>query len=185
MSRLAKKTIAIPGGVKVEEGSGKLTIIGPRGTRELRVLPGAAVRIEGGVVRVTPREEASQARADAGTMWSLIRGGILGVAEGFSKVLEIEGVGYRAAVEGDTLVLHLGYVNPVRVKMPSGIAVTAEKSVIKVSGFDSETVGRIAAKIRAFKKPEPYKGKGIRYQGEVIRRKVGKKAGATAGAQAA
>jgi large subunit ribosomal protein L6 len=113
-----------------------------------------------------------------GTTWALVKNAIEGVTRGFAKKLEIEGVGYRAAVEGKDLVLYLGYAQPVHVPMPSDVAVTVEKNTaILFSGINKESVGQIAAKIRALKKPEPYKGKGIHYEGEVIRRKVGKKAG--------
>ncbi|HVO28584.1 MAG TPA: 50S ribosomal protein L6, partial [Candidatus Paceibacterota bacterium] len=106
---------------------------------------------------------------------------VQGASEGFTKILEIEGVGYRAVLEGNELVLYLGYALPVRVPVMAGVGIAVEKNVIRVSGTDKEIVGRAAAEIRALKKPEPYKGKGIHYQGEVIRRKVGKKAGTTAG----
>ena len=119
-----------------------------------------------------------QARANCGTMWSLIRNAVQGVASGFSRSLEIEGVGYRAVLEGKELVLYLGYTQPVRLAPPVGVVIEVEKNTIKISGVDKELVNRTAAKIRAFRKPEPYKGKGIRYQGEVVRRKAGKKAAA-------
>src|SRR3989344_9678494 len=113
-------------------------------------------------------------------MWSLIRNCLEGVSSGFSKILDMEGVGYKAALEGRELVLSLGYANPVRFKITDGVTIEVEKNtIIKISGNDKDLVGLMAANIRALKKPEPYKGKGIRYRGEVICRKVGKKAGAT------
>ncbi len=172
MSRLIKKPIVIPSGVTAAAGGGMLTVKGPKG--ELAVpLRGAAAKVEGGNIAAT-----------SGTAWALARNAVIGVTEGFAKVLEIEGVGYRAVLEGKELVLHLGYAQPVRLKIPEGVAVKVEKNTITVSGIDKDLVGRAAAEIRAQKKPEPYKGKGIHYAGEVIRRKVGKKAAATTGAAA-
>ena len=113
---------------------------------------------------------------NVGTMWSLARNAAQGVLSEFSKVLEIEGIGYRASIEGDTLVLSLGYAQPVRFKIPKDVSVRVEKNVITISGVDKQLVGETAATIRQLKKPEPYKGKGIRYRGEIIRRKAGKKA---------
>jgi large subunit ribosomal protein L6 len=168
MSRLIKKPIMIPTGVTVQTAGNIFAVKGPKGERKVKLAPGVTVKVEGDKLWVT-----------AGTEWALARNAIQGVTEGFVKVLEIEGVGYRAVVEGKELVLYLGYALPVRVKIMDGITVAVEKSTIKVSGIDKDLVGRASAEIRALKKPEPYKGKGIRYQGEVIRRKVGKKAGAT------
>ena len=171
MSRLIKKPIKIPAGVTVVPHDAVLNVKGPKGELRVKLAPGVTVKVDGQDLNVS-----------AGTEWSLARNAIHGVTDGFTKVLEIEGVGYRAVVEGKDLVLHLGYAQPVRVPVLPGIAVVVEKSTIKVSGIDKDLVGRMAAEIRSLKKPEPYKGKGIHYQGEVIRRKVGKKAGATASA---
>lgn len=170
MSRLTKKSIKIPSGVTVREDGGFFTVKGPKGERKVKIEKGAAVRIEGESLWVD----------GTGTLWALARNAIQGVTEGFIKILEIEGVGYRAVVEGKELVLSLGYAEPVRMKISEGVSIAIEKNMIKVSGIDKDLVGRAAADIRAQKKPEPYKGKGIHYQGEVIRRKVGKKAAATA-----
>lgn len=172
MSRLVKKPILIPAGITVSETAGVLTVKGPKGELKVAMAEGVKMKLEGAELWID----------GVGTTWSLAKNAIEGVTNGFTKVLEIEGVGYRAMIEGKDLVLHLGYAQPVRVKVPNGAAVTVEKSTIKISGIDKELVGRVAADIRALKKPEPYKGKGIHYQGEVIRRKVGKKAGATAAA---
>jgi large subunit ribosomal protein L6 len=171
MSKLVKKPVMIPSGVTVTHNGNLLTVKGPKGELKVKLAGGVTIKIDGANLWVS-----------TGTEWSLARNAIEGVTEGFVKVLEIEGVGYRAAVEGKELVLHLGYALPVRVKMLDGVTVLVEKSTMKVSGISKELVGRMAAEIRALKKPEPYKGKGIRYQGEVVRRKVGKKAGATAAA---
>ncbi|SRR6266481_3243383 len=180
MSRLAKKSIPVPSGVTVSVESGSLLIKGAKAELKVKILSHIKVRIEPNEVWVDLGGTDKEAKTNAGTVWSLTKNAIEGVTAGFTKTLEIEGVGYRAVLEGKELVLHLGYVNPVRYPINDGVVVTVEKNVIKVSGTDKDLVGRTAATIRAFKKPEPYKGKGIRYQGEVIRRKVGKKAGAAA-----
>ncbi len=180
MSRLAKKPILIPQGVTLQLLDGVLLVKGAKTENKVRVPETVALEMSPEQVMVKIVSADKQGRADAGTVWSLIKNAIEGVTAGFGKVLEIEGVGYRAAVEGDFVVLSLGYVNPVKYPIPAGIAVVVEKNVIRISGHNKESVGQVAAQIRALKKPEPYKGKGIRYQGEVIRRKVGKKA-ATAG----
>lgn len=167
MSRLTKKPVVIPNGVTAAVSGGVLNVKGPKG--ELKVpLRGATAEIAGG-----------ELRTGSGTLWALARNAVRGVTEGFTKVLEIEGVGYRAILEGKDVVLHLGYAKPVRVKVPEGVSVAVEKNVLKISGIDKDSVGRAAADIREFKKPEPYKGKGIHYKGEVIRRKAGKKAATT------
>ena len=179
MSRLIKKPIIIPSGTTLAEGASFLAVKGPKGELKVRIPEQVTVAVEGENAWIKVVEGAT-AGAFAGTTWSLVKNAIQGVSEGFVKVLEIEGVGYRVAVEGKTLVLYLGYAEPVRLPILEGVAIVVEKNVIKVSGIDKELVGQVAAEIRAKKKPEPYKGKGIHYQGEVIRRKVGKKAGATA-----
>lgn len=179
MSRLIKKPIAMPENVTVIAHDGFATVKGAKGELRVAIPAGIEVAAEGkeAWVKNTGEDKANPA---LGTTWSLLQNAMRGVSEGFVKVLEIEGVGYRAVLEGKELVLHLGYALPVRMPIREGVAVAVEKNVIKVSGIDKELVGRVAAEIRAEKKPEPYKGKGIHYQGEVIRRKVGKKAGATA-----
>jgi len=171
MSKLVKKPVMIPAGVTVKQNGRVLDVKGPKGELHVKLADAVNVKMEGEKLWI-----------DAGTEWSLARNAIAGVTEGFTKVLEIEGVGYRALVEGKDLVFHLGYAQPVKLPIPAGVAIVVEKSTIKLSSIDKDLVGRTAATIRALKKPEPYKGKGIRYQGEVIIRKVGKKAGATAAA---
>lgn len=171
MSRLTKKPIAIPKGVTIAAAPGVLTIKGPKGEETVKLAP-----------QVTAEVKGENLWVHAGTEWSLARNAITGVTDGFTKILEIEGVGYRATLEGKELVLYLGYAQPVRVKIPEGVAIAIEKNTMKISGINKDKVGRAAATIRALKKPEPYKGKGIHYQGEVIRRKVGKKAAATGAA---
>jgi len=171
----------IPEGVSVSVEGLHINIKGPKGTERLPILPYTEVSVSEGGVMVKTEKTMKQARANWGTMWSLIRNAIQGVAHGFSKILELEGVGYRATLDGKTLVLNLGFVNPVKMIPPEGVAIVVEKNTITVSGTSKELVGRIAAEIRAEKKPEPYKGKGIHYRGEVIRRKAGKKATGSTG----
>lgn len=168
MSRLIKKSLPIPTGVTVTPAAASISFKGPKGEEKVIMPAGTEVKVDGAELWVKD-----------GTTWALAKNALKGVTEGFEKTLEIEGVGYRAQIEGKELVLFLGYALPVRVPMIPGTTVTVEKNVIKVSGVNKELVGRAAAEIRALKKPEPYKGKGIHYVGEVIRRKVGKKAGAT------
>lgn len=179
MSRLAKKNITIPESVTVQDKGGELFFKGLKGEQSLKVLSGVKVEVAPPIVKVEATDGSKQSRSNVGTVWSLIQNQIQGVSEGFSKILELEGVGFRAALEGKTLVLNLGFVNPVRFEAPEGVNILVEKNVITISGADKAAVGQAAAKIRSYKKPEPYKGKGIHYRGEVIRRKVGKKAGTT------
>ena len=180
MSRLAKNPIKLLPGVTLNEGAGFISFKGPRGERKTELPGGVTVRAEGENIWVEKGPNGNKSKAIHGTTWALIKSAIEGVALGFSKILEIEGIGYRASMEGKDLVLFLGYAQPVRFKIPDGVSVAVEKNLIKISGVNKDLVGRVAADIRALKKPEPYKGKGIRYSGEVVRRKVGKKAGATA-----
>jgi large subunit ribosomal protein L6 len=182
MSRLIKKPIIIEAGATVTVNGSVLAVKGPKGELTVNIPKGVAAKLEGQNLWVTMEKGDPAGPAMSGTFWSLTRNAISGVTTGFTKVLELEGVGYRATLEGKQLVLFLGYAQPVRVDIPSTVTLTVEKNIMKVTGIDKDIVGRVAAEIRALKKPEPYKGKGIHYQGEVIRRKVGKKAGATAAA---
>ena len=179
MSRLIKKPITITAGATLVESGDVLTIKGPKGELKITIPHGVTVKTEGENfwISTTPGQDTT---AIQGTIWSLTKNAIEGVTTGFTKVLEIEGVGYRAAIEGKELVLFLGYALPVRMPIPGAVTIAVDKNTIKVTGIDKDAVGQAAAEIRAFKKPEPYKGKGIHYQGEIIRRKVGKKAGAAA-----
>ena len=179
MSRLAKKPVNIISTVTVIEDGNLLKFKGSKGEKELIILDGVKVSIKGENINVAPTRNSKVAKMNTGTMWSLIRNTVEGLTSGFTKVLEIEGVGFKAALEGKTLVLNLGFANPIRFEAPHGITINVEKNVIKISGSDKQAVGQAAAQIREFKKPEPYKGKGIKYQGEIIRRKSGKKAAAT------
>lgn len=178
MSRLAKKPIKILSGVNVTTSGDFLIFKGPKGENKVRLPLGLRAQIDADKILVEVRDKDIVDEASLGTTWSHIKNAIQGIADGFLKILEIEGIGYRAQLEGKELVLFLGYAEPVRFKLPETIKVEVEKNTIKISGVDKDLVGRVASDIRALKKPEPYKGKGIRYRGEIIKRKVGKKAAA-------
>ena len=165
------------------QGGQELHVKGPKGEVTVKVLPHVVVTVQSGAVSVKPITEEKESSMYSGTMWSLIRNALEGVSGGFLKVLEIEGIGYKAAMEAKTLVLSLGFTNQVRFDPPPGVTIVVEKATIKISGVNKELVGRVAAQIRSLKKPEPYKGKGIHYVDEVIRRKAGKKAAAAGGSQ--
>ena len=175
MSKIGKKPIAIPSGVTVAIANGSVSVSGPKGNITLPLLEWVDAAIENNELVLTTKKNIKQASANWGTLRALLQNAVLGVTEGFKKVLEIEGVGFRATLEGKTLVLSIGFSHPVRYDAPEGITITSEKNVVTISGIDRQLVGQVAAQIRALKKPEPYKGKGIHYQGEIIRRKAGKK----------
>ncbi len=180
MSRLARNPIAIPDGVTVEVNGQDVKVKGPKGEMGLTVHNDVSVKLEDGEqgkqVKVDPRTQSNQARALWGTMWALIRNRIIGVSEGYTRNLELHGVGYRANLQGNTLVLALGYSHDVQYPVPEGIQVAVEKqTAISISGIDKELVGAVAAKIKSFRPPEPYKGKGVRYAGQFVLRKEGKK----------
>jgi large subunit ribosomal protein L6 len=175
MSRLGKQPVTIPSGVTVTCDGGLLTVTGPKGTLTKEVRSDVNITIDGNVVTLTPGK-TSEAPALWGTYAAHVRNMIKGVTEGFVKILEIEGVGYRAEVKGSEIVLNMGYSHPVPMTIPAGITALVEKSVITLSGIDKEALGQFAANVRKVRKPEPYKGKGIRYRGEFIIRKQGKKA---------
>lgn len=181
MSRIGKKPIKIPAGVEVKIEGNKITAKGPKGEAFLQVAPEIKVELKEGEVIFSLLSESKQSPALWGLFRVLASNLINGVITGFEKKLEIEGVGYRAMLEKDELVLSVGYSHPVRLKIPEGLEVTTEKNLITVSGIDKGVVGQFAANIRKVKPCEPYKGKGIKYQGEHIRRKVGKKVVATKG----
>ncbi|MFT7506940.1 MAG: large subunit ribosomal protein L6 [Acidimicrobiales bacterium] len=176
MSRLGKIPVTIPAGVDVTFADGVLTVKGPKGTLTQDMREDVTVVVADGVITLAPAKETKAAQALWGTYAALARNLVTGVTEGFSKVLEIEGVGYRAEVQGQKLTISVGFSHPVLMDVPEGMTTTVEKSVITVSGIDKHAVGQFAANIRKVKPPEPYKGKGIRYQGEYVIRKQGKKA---------
>jgi len=177
MSRIGKRPISLPGKVTVTIDGQSIIVKGPKGELS-RVLPGeVAVAQEGETLLVTRCDESRAARQRHGLCRTLVANMVEGVSQGFQRRLEIQGVGYRAQVQGRNLVLNVGYSNPVQIEPPDGIQVAVENNTnVIVSGTDKEIVGNTAARIRAVRPPEPYKGKGIRYAGEMVRRKAGKAA---------
>jgi large subunit ribosomal protein L6 len=175
MSRLGKLPVAIPAGVEVTVTDGVLSVKGPKGTLVRPVRNDVVITIEEGTVKLAPGT-TELAPALWGTYAAHLRNMIKGVTEGFVKILDIEGVGYRAEVKGTDLVLSMGYSHPVPLAIPTGITATVEKTAITLASHDLELLGQFAANVRKVRKPEPYKGKGIRYRGEFIIRKQGKKA---------
>lgn len=180
MSRVGKLTISIPSGTDVAVVSGEITVKGKGGTLKRTLHPAISVSVEGGVASVVPVQKSRLAQALWGTYASHIRNMVEGVNKPFVKKLQVEGIGYRAELAGRQLKLSVGFSHPVLVAIPLGITVAVEKNIITISGADKEVVGEFAASVRAVKKPEPYKGKGIRYDGEVVRMKQGKKAAVAA-----
>ncbi len=175
MSRIGKLPIEIPQGVKVELKDGRISVSGPKGSLSLPLRDEVSVTVEGSTIKVERRDDSRQARSMHGLTRTLIANMVKGVSEGFEKRLEIVGVGYRAELKGDTLVLALGYSNPVNYRLPEGISAKVDRQTsITLSGCDKQLVGQVAAEIRSLRPPEPYKGKGIRYSDEVIIRKAGK-----------
>lgn len=175
MSRIGKLPIEIPKGVKVTYKDSVLSVQGPNGTLERPIMTCVALEISESVVAVTRADETNTTRAAHGLTRTLINNMVVGVTKGFQTDLEINGVGYRAEVKGKELVLSLGYSHPVNFLIPAGITIEVEKMTkVSVKGFDKELVGQTAAKIRSFRGPEPYKGKGIKYADETILRKAGK-----------
>ena len=175
MSRLAKKPIQIPEKVEVTLGGTAVTVKGPLATLCRPIPSSVSVVADGKELRVSPKNESLETKMLLGTTVAHLKNMIKGSVEPFVKKLIIEGIGFKADVKGQEIVLSLGFSHPVKVTIPQGLKVVNEKGVLTISGSDIETVGSFAAEIRALKKPEPYKGKGIRYDDEVIRRKQGKK----------
>ena len=176
MSRIGKKAVAVPSGVTAGVEGQTVKIKGPKGALQVVLHDDVAVKLEGGQIKVDPRSETKRARAQWGTSRTLINNLIAGVTKGFEQRLEINGVGYRAAVQGKNLQLALGYSHDVIFPIPEGITIATPRPVeIVISGSDRQKVGQVAAEIRDFRPPEPYKGKGIKYSDERIFRKEGKK----------
>lgn len=175
MSRIGKKIIAIPAGTEVTLVNGVLTVKGPQGTLSKAFKSDIEVTIADGNVTLVPKRVSLENRALWGTYASHVMNMVAGVTTPFVKKLILEGIGYKSEVKGTNLVLALGFSHPVNIAIPATLKVTAEKNVITVTGIDKEVVGEFAANLRSLKKPEPYKGKGMRYDGEVIKRKQGKK----------
>ncbi len=175
MSRIGKLPVAIPEKVTVEVSDFVVRVRGPKGELEQRVLPVVDVKVDGGAVVVERKGDSKPHRSAHGLTRTLVANMVEGVSKGFRKSLEINGVGYRAAKAGDNLNLTLGYSHPVSYEAPAGIAFAVEgTNRIHVDGIDKQRVGQVAAEIRDLRPPEPYKGKGIRYEGEVVRKKLGK-----------
>ncbi len=176
MSKIGKKPIEIPPNVSVKIEEDKILVEGPLGKLEKKLRPEIGVEIKDGKIVVFPKIETKNTKALWGTFRQLIFNMVEGVTKGFQKQLEIEGLGYRAEMEGKNLILRVGFSHPVIISIPEEVKVSVEKNIITVSGIDKELVGQVAANIEKVKPAEPYKGKGIKYVGEEIIRKVGKKA---------
>lgn len=174
MSRVGKLPIKVPSGVTITTTAADITIAGGKGTLKQFTMPDITVKQEGEELIVTRANDQPKIRAKHGLMRALLNNMVTGVSEGFSRKLEIQGVGYRVALQGADLKLNLGFSHDVIYKVPQGVTATVEQNTITVNGVDKQQVGQVAAEIRALKKPEPYKGKGIRYQGERVLRKSGK-----------
>ena len=176
MSRIGKKPVPLPGGVSATTEGRTLSVRGPKGTLSLTMLDDINYDVAEGAVTVGPANDTQRARGNWGMQRTLVQNLVTGVTEGFTKVLEITGVGYRAAVAGTDLRLQLGYSHDVDYPIPEGITIrTPDPTTVEISGIDAQKVGQVAAEIREWRKPEPYKGKGIKYRGEFIFRKEGKK----------
>ncbi len=184
MSRLAKKPIMIPAGVTAKYENGVWMFRGPKGEIRQTFSPLVSIQETGGALQVSLHQELARREKNApallGTTAALVKNALEGASIGYSKKLELEGVGFKVQLEGKDLVFALGFSHPVRFRVPESIVFTVEKNTVTVSGPDKALVGKVAAEVRELKKPEPYKGKGIHYTGEVIRRKAGKKAVSTA-----
>jgi large subunit ribosomal protein L6 len=175
MSRVGKKPINIPQGVKVDWQPPRLSVTGGKTTLSREIHPQVELKFEDSVITVNPVDESIESRALWGLTRSLVNNMVVGVSTGFTRVLEVIGVGYRAEAQGDALVLNLGYSHPINFKLPEGITAEVDKqNRITLKGADKELLGLTAARIRALRKPEPYKGKGVKYVEETIQRKVGK-----------
>ena len=183
MSRIGAKPVALPNGVSAELKSGFIHLKGSTGELKVLVLPEVTVTIDGSVVKVTRKNDDKNSKARHGLIRVLIHNAALGVSDGYEKKLEIIGVGYKAAVKGKNLVLNLGHSHPIDFPIPAGIDIAQDeknKNILVIKGIDKQLVGQVASDIRELRPPEPYKGKGVRYQGEAVRRKAGKAAAAKA-----
>ena len=176
MSRIGKKPVPVPAGVTATIDSGTLSVKGPKGTLSLKLADDVSYDVKDGEIAVQPANDSKRARAFWGMQRTLVQNLVTGVTEGFTKTLLITGVGYRANAQGKKLKLQLGYSHDVDVDVPEGIEIkTPDQTTVEITGIDKQKVGQIAAEIRRWRKPEPYKGKGIKYRGEFIFRKEGKK----------
>ena len=176
MSRIGKKAVPVPGGVTATINDRTLSVKGPKGTMTMPMSDDISYTINAGDIAVMPANETKRARSFWGMQRTLVSNLVVGVSDGFTKVLEITGVGYRASVQGSNLKLQLGYSHDVDFAIPEGITIkTPDQTTVEITGSDKQRVGQVAAEIRRWRKPEPYKGKGIKYRGEKIFRKEGKK----------
>ena len=176
MSRIGKKPVALPKGVTASVEGQTVKVKGPKGELSVKLVPEVSASLGEGGIQVTPREGAERGPQMWGLSRTLVNNLVEGVTNGFTQKLEIQGVGYRAAVQGKVLNLQLGFSHDVPYPIPAGITIVTEKpTMISVSGIDKQLVGQVAAEIRSYRPPEPYKGKGVRYEGEYVRRKEGKK----------
>lgn len=176
MSRIGRKPITIPAGVTVELNGQHVKVTGPKGALELTILEGINIAQDGSTLTLTKATETAETGRLYGLSRTLVDNMVIGVSTGFTRALEINGVGFRAAIAGNVITLSLGFSHPVIFTLPQGVEAKIEKNIITLSGFDKQLVGQVAANLRALKKPEPYKGKGIKYVEETIRRKAGKTA---------
>ena len=176
MSRIGKRPVSVPSGVSASIADGVLSVKGPKGTLTLRLRDEISYTVDGETILVKPANDTKQARAFWGMQRTLVENLVTGVTQGYTKVLEITGVGYRANAQGKNLKLQLGFSHDVDFPVPEGIEIkTPDNTTVEISGLDKQKVGQVAAEIRRWRKPEPYKGKGIKYRGEYIFRKEGKK----------
>lgn len=181
MSKIGQQPIEIPSGVTVEINGNIISVSGPKGKLEINIKKDLIdVKIEDNKIIVFTKKDSKIARSLWGTVRMLVANNVKGVVDGWNKQLELVGTGYRSEVQGNTLVLTVGYSHPVKIEAPEGITFKVEKSVINVEGIDKQVVGQVSANIRSSRPPEPYKGKGVKYVGEVVRRKAGKAAKAAA-----
>ncbi len=176
MSRIGRQPITVPAGVTVEQTGHLIKVTGSKGSLELQLMPDLILNQADGVLTLSRAIETSETQRSYGLMRTLINNMVLGVSQGFTRQLEINGVGFRASVSGNVITLSLGFSHPINFNLPAGVDAKVEKNIITLTGYDKQAVGQVAANLRALKKPEPYKGKGIKYVEERIRRKAGKTA---------
>lgn len=176
MSRIGRKVIPVPAGVTVEQQEALVTVVGPKGTLTQMLMPGLKLEQREAELALSLTEETPETQKSYGLMRTLVANMVIGVSAGFERRLEINGVGFRASVSGNVITLALGFSHPVIFTLPVGVTAAVEKNVIIITGFDKQLVGQVSANLRSLKKPEPYKGKGIKYVEERIKRKAGKTA---------
>ena len=175
MSRIGKQPVALPAGITAQVADGAVALKGPKGTLSLKLPASVAVALEGNALSVARTGDDKQSRADHGTTRALLQNMVVGLKSGYSRELEIQGVGFKASIAGNKLTMNVGYSHPVEYVVPEGVSVAVvDGTQLKVSGIDKQLVGQVSARIRSFRPPEPYKGKGVRYKDERVRRKAGK-----------